>query len=79
MDQNIYYDSKNYHYIFDQIGSELSKMDHTWSNWNSPELKNVDIKSCLNYHEDENGHFIFNQIGSDLSKMDQTWSDWISP
>ena len=31
---HIYQDKKNDHYIFDQIGSELSKMDQTWSNWN---------------------------------------------
>ena len=63
---HIYHGEKNHHYIFDQIGSELSKMDQTWSNWNSPQLKNVDTKSCHIYHEDINGNFIFNQIGSGL-------------
>ena len=58
----------------DQIWSNLSKMDQTWTNWSSHQSKNVTIKSCLIKHDDKNYHYIFDQIGSELSKTDKTWS-----
>jgi hypothetical protein len=46
------------------FGSDLSKMDQTWSNWSSHQSKNVAIKSCHIYHDGKNDHYFF-------------WSDWI--
>jgi hypothetical protein len=63
------------------FGSDLSKMDQTWSNWISHQPKNVTIKSCYIYKKDKNVCFSLDFFGSDWSKMDQTlqtWSNWIS-
>ena len=68
---------KNRCFVFDFFGSDLSKMDQTWSNWISHQFKNVTIKSCHIYKKDKNGCFILDFFGSDLSKMDQTWSNLI--
>jgi hypothetical protein len=59
------------------FGSDLSKMDQTWSKWISHKSKNVTIKSCHIYKMDKNVCLIFDFFGSDLSKMDQTGSNWI--
>ena len=37
---HIYHVGKNGQFIFDLIGSDLSKMDQTWPNWNSHQSKN---------------------------------------
>ena len=75
----IYEKDKNVCLILDFLGSDLSKMDQTWS-----KLIKLDfspIKKC--YHK-KSSHLqkmtllFFNFFGSDLSKMDQTWSNWIS-
>ena len=76
-------------FILDFFGSDLSKMDQTWSNWISHKSKNVSRKSFHIYKKDNNGCFILDFFGSDLSKLDQTWpnlikfdqtwSNWISP
>ena len=55
--------------IFDEIGSDLSKLDETGSNWLFHQSKIVIVKSCSIYHEDKDGNFILDQIGSNLSKM----------
>ena len=60
------------------FGSDLSKIDQTWSKWISHQSKNVTIKSSHIYRKDKNGCFVFDFFGSDLSKMDQTGSNWIS-
>ena len=60
------------------FGSDLSKMDQTWSKWISHQSKNVAIKSCHIYRKDKNACYVFGFFGSDLSKMDQIWSNWIS-
>ena len=63
---------KNDCLIFDFFGSELSKMDQTWSNWISRQSKNFTIKSCHIYHEDENSYLIFlDQICPKWIKLDQ--------
>ena len=51
-------------FVFDFFGSDLSKMDQTWSNlikldqtwsnWISHQSKNVTIKSCHIYRKDRN-------------------------
>ena len=64
--------------FFLSSGSDLSKVDQTWSNWISHQSKNVIIKSCHIYRKDRNDSFIFDFFGSDLSKMDQTWSNFLA-
>ena len=66
------------------FGSDLSKMDQTWSNLIKldqigfpHQFKNVAIKGCHIYRKDQNGSFVFDFFRSDLSKMDQTWSNLI--
>ena len=61
----------------DFFGSDLSKMDQTWSNWISRQSKNVTIKRCHIYKKDKNGCFSLDFFGTDPSKMDQTWSNLI--
>ena len=56
--------------FFDQIESDLSKMDQTWSNWIFDEII-IEI-----YHQIF--RFFFDQIESDLSKMDQNGSKLIN-
>ena len=75
----------NGRFISDFFGSDLSKMEKTWSNLIKLDQigfphgsKNVTIKSCHIYRKDKNGFFVFDFFGSDLSKIDQTWSNLIS-
>ena len=75
---HIYRKDKNDCFVFDFLGSDLSKMDQTWSKWISHQSKNVAIKSCHIYRKDKNACYVFGFFGSDLSKMDQIWSNWIS-
>ena len=75
---HIYKKDKNGRSVFDFFGSDLSKMDQTWSKWIFHKSKSVSIKSFHIYKKNKNGCFIFDFFGSDLSKMDQTWSNWIS-
>ena len=63
-------------FFYTVFGSDLSKMDQTWSNWISHQSKNVIIKSFHIYLEDKNGNFLFDCFGSDLSKMDQIDETW---
>ena len=66
--------------FLDHIGSDLSKMDQTLSNWSSHQSKNVTIKSYYIYHENNHGQlFLTNSdhIGPYLSKMDQNGSNLI--
>ena len=60
------------------FGSDLSKMDQTWSNWISHQSKNFTIKSSHIYKKDKNGCFILDffwirsvQNGSNLIKLAQ--------
>ena len=71
---NIYREDNNGWFVFDFFGSDLSKMDQTWSNLIkldqiSHQPKNVTIKSCHIYM------IFFWFFGSHPSKMDQTWSN----
>ena len=74
---HIYKKDKNGCFILDFFGSDLSKMDQTWSNWISHKSKNVSLKSFHIYKKNENACLILDFFGSDLSKMDQTWSNLI--
>jgi hypothetical protein len=84
---HIYKKDNNGCFILDFFGSDLSKvdqswsnlikLDQTWSNWISHQSKTVTIKSCHIYKKDNNGCFILDFFGSDLSKVDQTWSNLI--
>ena len=77
---HIYRTDKNDCFVFDFFGSDLSKINQTWSNlikMDFHQSKNVIIKSCHIYRKDQNDCFIFDFFGSDLSKMDQTWSNLI--
>ena len=61
--------------FFDQIESDLSNMNQTWSNWISDEII-IEIYNPI-------FHFIYlliglNQIRPKWIKMDQSWSNWIS-
>ena len=54
---HIYRKDKNGCFVFDFFGSDLSKMDQTWSNLiklDFHQSKIVTIKSCHIYHEDKN-------------------------
>ena len=62
-------EDENKIFIFDQIRSNLSKMDQIGF---PNQSKNVTIKSYHIYRKDKNGCFVFDFFGSDLSKMDQT-------
>ena len=74
----LFKEDKNGHLIFDFFGSDLSKMDQTWSIWISQKSKNVIIKSCHTNRKYRDGCWIFDFFGSDLSKMDQTWSIFLA-
>ena len=53
-------------FVFDFFGSDLSKMDQTWSKWISfTERIKMPVMFLILF-------------GPDLSKMDQIWSNWIS-
>ena len=61
-----------------QNGSNLIKLDQTWSKWISHQSKNVSIKSCHIYKKDKNGCFVLDffwirsvQTWSNLIKLDQ--------
>ena len=59
-------------FILDSFGSDLSKIDQTWSNLIKMEFhqsKNVIIKSCHIYRKDQNDCLIFDFFGSDQIKM----------
>ena len=61
---HIYRKDKNGCFVFDIFGSDLSKMDQTWSQWISHQSKNVTLKSCH--------FFIFlDQICPKWIKLDQ--------
>jgi hypothetical protein len=55
------------------FGSDLSKMDQTWSNWISHQSKNVIIKSCHIYRKDKNGCFILDF----LDRSVKNGSNWV--
>ena len=82
---HIFKKNENGHFILDFYGSDLSKMDQTWSNWISHKSKNVTIKSCHIYNRDKKGCFIgtilfmfSDQICPKWIKLDQTCSNLIS-
>ena len=75
---HIYKKDKNGCFILDFFGSDLSKMDQTWSNWNSHQSKNVTIKSCYLYHENKHGQLFLTRsddICPKWIKIDPTWSN----
>ena len=67
---HIFKRNKNGRFIFDFFGSDLSKMDQTWSKWISHQSKNITVKSCRVYKKDNNGFFI-------LDFLDQICAKWI--
>ena len=74
---HIYRKDKNDCFVFDFFGSDLSKMDQTWSNL--IKLDFSPIKKCYYKKLSERIKMaaLFDFLGS-ASKMDQNWSNWIS-